>query len=80
MLARMSRTLSTHDVAAPRRLAFWTDMVCDTYVQLQCDAPAGTDVIDGEKEHCLPLGPQGYEAIVHAVAGDMGGLQISHIA
>ena len=48
MLARMSRTLSTHDVAAPRRLAFWTDMVCDTYVQLQCDAPAGTDVIDGE--------------------------------
>jgi hypothetical protein len=44
----MSRTLSTHDVAAPRRLAFWTDMVCDTYVQLQCDAPAGSDVIDGE--------------------------------
>ena len=44
----MSRTLSTHDVAAPRRLAFWTDMVCRTYVQLECDAPAGTDVIDGE--------------------------------
>ena len=48
MLARMSRTLSTHDVAAARRLAFWTDMVCRTYVQLECDAPAGTDVIDGE--------------------------------
>jgi AraC-like DNA-binding protein len=44
----MSRTLSTHDVAAPRRLAFWTDMVCDTYVQLQCDTPSGVDVIDGE--------------------------------
>ena len=48
MLRCMSSTLSTHDVAAPRRLAFWTDMVCHTYVQLECDAPAGGDVIDGE--------------------------------
>jgi AraC-like DNA-binding protein len=47
-LARMSRTISTHAVDTSRRLAFWTDLVCDTYVQLRCDAPPGTDVIDGE--------------------------------
>ncbi len=44
----MSRTISTHAVETSRRLAFWTDMVCDTYVQLRCDAPAGADGIDGE--------------------------------
>jgi AraC-like DNA-binding protein len=44
----MSRTISTRDVAAPHRLAFWTDMVCHTYVQLECDAPEGSAVIDGE--------------------------------
>jgi AraC-like DNA-binding protein len=44
----MSRTLSTREVAPARRLAFWTDMVCHTYVQLQCDTPSGCDAIDGE--------------------------------
>ncbi len=48
MLRRMSTTLTTHNVAASRRLAFWTDLVCHTYVQLCCDAPRGADVIDGE--------------------------------
>ena len=44
----MSRTLSTDSVAARQRTAFWTDLVCDTYVQLQCDPHAGRDAIDGE--------------------------------
>lgn len=44
----MSRTLSTAEVAVSRRLAFWTDMVCNTYVQLQCDTPAGARGINGE--------------------------------
>jgi AraC-like DNA-binding protein len=44
----MSSLLTTRDVAPSRRLAFWTDLVCQTYVQLQCEAPAGCDVIDGE--------------------------------
>ncbi|HUG24413.1 helix-turn-helix domain-containing protein [Piscinibacter sp.] len=44
----MSTTLNTEAVAPSHRLAFWTDVVCQTYVQLQCDAPAGCDAIDGE--------------------------------
>jgi AraC-like DNA-binding protein len=48
MLHRMSRTISTTSVATPQRLAFWTDLVCDTYVQLECDPNAGRDAIDGE--------------------------------
>jgi AraC-like DNA-binding protein len=45
--APMGRNLSTDSVDAPRRTAYWTDMVCDTYVQLECDAPAGVDSIEG---------------------------------
>lgn len=48
MLHRMSRTISTEQVAERQRTAFWTDLVCDTYVQLQCDPHAGRDAIDGE--------------------------------
>jgi len=44
----MSRTISTDTVAARQRLAFWTDLVCDTYVQLECNPPQGGDRIDGE--------------------------------
>lgn len=44
----MARILSTASVAAPQRVAFWTDLVCDTFVQLECDAPHGADAIDGE--------------------------------
>lgn len=36
----MPRLLSTADVAPAQRLAYWSDVVCDTYVQLECDAPA----------------------------------------
>jgi AraC-like DNA-binding protein len=43
----MSRTLTTADVEPPHRLGYWTDMVCDTYVQLECDPGAGARAIEG---------------------------------
>lgn len=48
MLRTMPRLLSTADVADRDRLAYWTDMVCDAYVQLDCDPGAGASSIDGE--------------------------------
>ena len=45
MLRAMPRLLSTADVEARHRLAYWTDMICDTYVQLECDAEGA---IEGE--------------------------------
>lgn len=44
----MSRLLSTAHVEPRQRLAYWTDMVCDTYVQLDCDATGGARGIEGE--------------------------------
>lgn len=43
----MHQTVSTDSVAPGQRLAFWTDMVCNTYVQLECDAAAGKSGIEG---------------------------------
>lgn len=43
----MQRQLSTVDVAPRQRLAYWTDLVCDTYVQLECEPNAGAEWIDG---------------------------------
>lgn len=43
----MPRLLSTADVDARQRLAYWTDMVCDTYVQLECEPHAGAKRIEG---------------------------------
>ena len=40
--------LLTTAASTRQRLAFWTDLVCDTYVQLECDADPGGDGIDGE--------------------------------
>ena len=48
MLWLMQRLLSTADVADRDRLAYWTDMVCDAYVQLDCDPGAGVSSIAGE--------------------------------
>jgi AraC-like DNA-binding protein len=48
MLRAMHRVVSTASVDESQRMAFWTDLVCDTYVQLECDASAGASVIDGE--------------------------------
>lgn len=33
----MTRLLSTEAVPRPQRLAYWTDMICNIYVQLGCD-------------------------------------------
>jgi AraC-like DNA-binding protein len=44
----MTRVLATSSVEPLRRTAYWTDMVCDAYVQLECDAGAGVDHIEGE--------------------------------
>ncbi len=48
MLRRMSSHVSTNSVAQNQRLAFWTDMVCDTYVQLDCEPPAGASSVEGD--------------------------------
>jgi AraC-like DNA-binding protein len=44
----MHHVLSTATVEPARRLAYWVDMVCDTYVQLDCDPPDGASAIEGE--------------------------------
>jgi len=44
----MSRDASTADVEPRHRLAYWTDMVCDTYVQLECIPLGKARVIEGE--------------------------------
>jgi len=44
----MHQTVSTDRVEPHRRLAFWTDMVCNTYVQLDCDAASGAATIEGQ--------------------------------
>lgn len=43
------RRLTTSDVAAGERFAFWMDMVCSTYVHLDCERPQGQDTF-GEIE------------------------------
>ena len=44
----MAHVVSTAEVDASQRVAYWTDLVCDTYVQLECDAAPGAHGIDGE--------------------------------
>ena len=44
----MSQLLTTAAVEPGRQLAYWTEMVCDTYVQLDCDAAADARTIEGE--------------------------------
>jgi hypothetical protein len=44
----MRQTATTDSVEPSQRLAFWTDMVCDTYVQLDGDAAAGQATIEGD--------------------------------
>lgn len=44
----MRQTVSTACVAPGRRLAYWADLVCHTYVQLECEAAAGASTIEGE--------------------------------
>ena len=44
----MASLLTTASVEPRQRQAYWTDMVCDTYVQLECDAGDGACTIEGE--------------------------------
>jgi AraC-like DNA-binding protein len=44
----MHPIVSTDGVEPSQRLAFWTDLVCETYVQLDCDAAAGAATIEGD--------------------------------
>lgn len=54
----MARLLSTDLVPRDQRLAYWTDMICNVYVQLGCDpvpAPGGRGDFEGSiRQHTLP--------------------------
>ena len=39
----MTQILRTDAVAQRERIAYWTDVICDVYVQLDCDSPAASD-------------------------------------
>ena len=44
----MGQTISTASIEPSQRLAYWTDLVCDTFVQLDCDPGAGQHSIEGD--------------------------------
>jgi AraC-like DNA-binding protein len=44
----MLQLLSTDAVAPRERLALWTDLICDVYVQLDCDALVAPDTFRGD--------------------------------
>ena len=46
----MQAAVSTANVEPSQRIAFWTDVVCNTYVQLDCDAAPGATSIEGHIE------------------------------
>lgn len=56
----MTHLLSTDAVSRDQRLAYWTDMICNVYVQLECDAVRPGDRGDGGdfegsiRQHALP--------------------------
>jgi AraC-like DNA-binding protein len=53
----MTQLLSTDAVSRDQRLAYWTDMICNVYVQLECDAVHEDDNGDfagSIRQHTLP--------------------------
>lgn len=53
----MNPLLSTEAVARDQRLAYWTDMICKVYVQLECDPVRAGEAGDFEgsiRQHSLP--------------------------
>lgn len=53
----MQKLLSTATVSREQRLAYWTDLICSMYVQLECDQvrpaePGGHDGFEGRIRHC----------------------------
>ena len=49
----MSLWLTTSSVPRNQRLAYWTDMICDVYVQLECDAPRAREFNGSIRSHSL---------------------------
>ena len=49
----MSLLLTTSSVPRNQRLAYWTDMICDVYVQLECDAPRAREFNGSIRSHSL---------------------------
>ena len=49
----MGQLLSTSSVPPPQRLAYWTDLICDVYVQLDCDAIERNDFRGSIQTHAL---------------------------
>lgn len=50
----MSLILTTDAVAPSERVAYWTDMICSTYVQLEADTVRGDGFSGSITAHCLP--------------------------
>lgn len=50
----MTLMLTTDTVTPAQRLAYWTDMICDTYVQLECDAPRGSGFAGSIHSQSMP--------------------------
>ncbi|TWO72756.1 helix-turn-helix domain-containing protein [Caenimonas sedimenti] len=50
----MGQVLTTDTVAAGQRLAYWVDMICSTYVQLECDARAAGPFDGAIESHRMP--------------------------
>jgi len=53
----MNQLFSTDAVPRDQRLAYWTDMICNVYVQLGCDAVRKDDSGNFEgsiRQHTLP--------------------------
>ncbi|WP_082519479.1 helix-turn-helix domain-containing protein [Variovorax sp. Root411] len=44
----MSQIFSTAGLPSRERTAFWTDLVCGTYVDLECEPAASKDIVEGE--------------------------------
>jgi AraC-like DNA-binding protein len=49
----MGQLLTTSSVPQRQRLAYWTDMICDEYVQLACDALQRDDFSGSIQSHSL---------------------------
>jgi len=50
----MSQELTTSVVAPAERAAFWTDMICATYVELECEPGSAKDFSGSIRTHGLP--------------------------
>ncbi|WPG41241.1 helix-turn-helix domain-containing protein [Variovorax sp. EBFNA2] len=49
----MKQTLTTTSVAPNQRIAYWNDMICSTYVELECDSQIGHDFNGSIEKQCL---------------------------